>query len=500
MEGQTTETKTEEMTASEIVSSVETKSSKINWTKIGLIALIAAVIVLIVVLVLIFTKPKATQEILNITYNIELENGTIIDSGINEFTKGNIASTLGFKTDKLDKELEVLTKGETKTITLEAKDAYGEYDNNKIYYYERIVTENRTKEVNRTNWITKNDFIDAFNEQPELNKLYTLEGAPWSYKVIELNDSHVKISQEPSLNQKIPFGLFSYEVIEITSEKIKLKLQGNNTTIPTENGDLEIKFTENEIITTLTPKIGQEVQLGNYPKGFVKELNSTHITIDSNHPFAGQKVIIKIILNDIKKIKTSGPTGAATKIPGAPTLQVFIMSYCPFGLQAVKGLLPVWEKFQNKANIELRFVSYTMHGQKEDEENNRMICIREEQSSKLIPYLKCFVEAGDASGCIKKTGIDENKLSSCMTTRASKYMEEDKALNEKYGVRGSPTFVLDGKEANIYPRDPQSIANAICNAFKGSKPNVCSEKFSTQNPSPGFGSGSSSSGSGGSCG
>ncbi|MEM2031459.1 MAG: hypothetical protein QXG83_01455, partial [Candidatus Pacearchaeota archaeon] len=78
-----------------------------------------------------------------------------------------------------------------------------------------------------------------------------------------------------------------------------------------------------------------------------------------------------------------------------------------------------------------------------------------------------------------------------------KYFAEDKALNEKYNVRGSPTVIIDGREVSIYPRDPQSIANALCDAFK-TKPSECSKAFSTMNPSPGFGSGSSSSG--GSCG
>ncbi|MCX8194147.1 MAG: hypothetical protein N3G19_02170, partial [Candidatus Pacearchaeota archaeon] len=490
METQNSETK--EIAASELVSSAETRESKptkVNWTKIGLIALIIAAIVLIIVLVLIITKPKATQEILNITYSIELENGTVLDSGTKEFTKGTIASNLNLATSKLDEELKNAAVGETKTIILEAKDAYGEYDEKKVYNHERITKENRSMEVNRTNWIAKNYFFNVFNEQPELNKVYQIEGAPWPYKVIELNESHVKLNQEPTLNQKIPFGLFNYKVIEITGEKIKLRLEGNDTVIPTANGNLEIKFTENETIITLTPEIGQEVQLEQLPKARVVGMNATHLFLDANHPLAGKKIVVKIIINNIHKVKVSGTTGAATQISGAPTLQVFIMSYCPFGIQALKGLLPVWEKFQGKANIELRFVSYIMHGQKEEEENKRMICIREEQSSKLLPYLKCFVEAGDSSGCLKKAGIDENKLNNCMSSKASQYMEEDKELNEKYGVQGSPTFILDGKEANIYPRDPQSIATSICNAFKGSKPAVCSEKFSTENPSPGFGSG-----------
>ena len=79
-------------------------------------------------------------------------------------------------------------------------------------------------------------------------------------------------------------------------------------------------------------------------------------------------------------------------------------------------------------------------------------------------------------------------------------MEVDKALNEEFGVQGSPTVIINGQEANVYPRDPQSVANALCNAFT-SKPSECSFKFDTTNPSPGFGGGSaSSSGSGASCG
>jgi hypothetical protein len=79
-------------------------------------------------------------------------------------------------------------------------------------------------------------------------------------------------------------------------------------------------------------------------------------------------------------------------------------------------------------------------------------------------------------------------------------MEVDKALNEEFGVQGSPTVILDGKEASVYPRDPASVAKALCAAFT-SKPSECSSTFDTTNPSPGFGGGSaSSSGSGASCG
>ena len=177
-------------------------------------------------------------------------------------------------------------------------------------------------------------------------------------------------------------------------------------------------------------------------------------------------------------------------------MQVFIMSYCPYGLQMLKGLLPVWEKFENKANIELRFVSYTMHGQKEEEENKRMICIREEQYPKLIPYLKCYAQSGDHESCLAQANVDTGKLESCMAERADGYFQEDKELNEKYGVQGSPTTVIDGKVVEIWPRSPEDIKKALCEAFS-TQPSECSETLSTENPSPGFGGGTSNAG--GSC-
>jgi hypothetical protein len=213
---------------------------------------------------------------------------------------------------------------------------------------------------------------------------------------------------------------------------------------------------------------------------------------------------LKVTLNAINKIKSSGTSYSGKKNSG-PLMQVFIMSHCPYGTQMVKGILPVWEKFQNKANIELRFVSYTMHGAQEDLDNNRIMCIREEQTSKLLAYLNCFVYADGSEAatqsCISSVGIDKSKLDSCVASRAAGYFEVDKALNTQYGVQGSPTIVIEGKESQVYPRDPATVAKALCDAFTGSKPNECSFSFDTTNPSPGFGGGSaSSSGSGASCG
>jgi FKBP-type peptidyl-prolyl cis-trans isomerase 2 len=509
----TTEIKTDPVkieTAPTTSFSSPSTTKRLSWKKILFVG-IAVILLILIILILtnvIKLKPETTgsvieQEKIDLTYNIYSDK--LLDSGTQTFTKDSIASSLGLASNKLDQEIDSMQIGEEKNITLEPKDAYGAYDSGLVFTYERVLEQNRTNEMNRTIWVPISDFTSTFNEQPILNEIYNLSGMPWPYKVIDLNTTDVELSQEAILNQEIPYGTFTNKVIEVTDDIIKLRLEGNDTVIPTQNGDYAINFTENEMIITFTPQIGQEIELTNYPKAKVTGMNATAIFLDANPENAGKTITVQAKIVDIKieKVKTTG--SAIKNIPGAPTMQVFIMSHCPYGTQIVKGLLPVWKAFMNKANIELRFVSYTMHGAQEDLDNNRIMCIREEQSSKLIDYLDCYVHAdgteSGAQGCISSVGIDKTKLDSCVANNAATYYAVDKELNTQYNVQGSPTVILDGKEASIYPRDPQSIANALCAAFT-TKPSECSQSFSTTNPAAGFGPDgtSGSSGTNASCG
>jgi len=479
------------------IADIKVVRKKPNWKRISIaVFVVVAVILIVLVAYIIIQKNSGTKETLNITYSIEFENGSLIASGTDNFDRNSLSTEFGFATDKLDNEIKALKEGETKTITLGSEDAFGDYDEFLLSNVSRIEKLNRTYEINKTFWVTLDSFVQGFNEQPVLNKEYTIQGGPWPYKVAELNSTHVKLSHEATLNQEIPDSIFTDKVIGINESKIKIRIGGNDSITPTASGNLEVKFDDEHITTTLTPQIGQEVSLG-LTSSIVTGMNSTHLFLDGNNPLAGKTLVVKIILNGISKTKI---TGSAVSKEGAPTMQVFIMSYCPYGLQMLKGLLPVWEKFKDKANIELRFVSYTMHGQKEEDENNRMICIREEQNSKLIDYLKCFTESesGDYSTCLVEAKIDESKLSSCMSSRAAGYFEEDVALNEQYGVQGSPTVIINGEEAQI-SRSPEDIKSALCSAFT-TEPSECSVALSSASPTPGFGSGSSNSNQASQCG
>ncbi|HOW37253.1 MAG TPA: hypothetical protein PLK34_03325, partial [Candidatus Pacearchaeota archaeon] len=190
-----------------------------------------------------------------------------------------------------------------------------------------------------------------------------------------------------------------------------------------------------------------------------------------------------------------------------PAIELFVMSHCPYGTQAEKGLIPVIELLRDKVDFKLRFVYYAMHPSAgEMEEQTRQYCIQKEQSEKLIPYLKCFLKAGDSNSCLTEAKIDQTQMNTCVSNAdkefkitenkndKSKWLNGnyplfniDKELNTLYGVAGSPTLVINGVDAQS-ARDPASYLKTICGAFsEGKVPEECDEKLATSSYSPGFG-------------
>jgi FKBP-type peptidyl-prolyl cis-trans isomerase 2 len=445
---------------------------KISWKKIGIVLGILIILVGAYFLITaLINKPKTnvTVSSLKIDYTLKLDDGTIIAENISSFKPGKVSTFFGLASDKLDKAIAGLKEGASATIELEPADAFGEYNES------NIIVMNRTEEINRTVEVPLDAVKQTFNEDPVIGKNYTREGDPFEYKVLNVSIDMVTLSLEADIGKSFESQSMSVNVTKVTDDKVYLMW---------------------------TPEKGASVLLLGFFPATVKDYNETSIIFDLNNPYAGKKIIAEIKVVEITKkaaATTSGSNETVKKIEGAPTLQTFVMSYCPYGTQMEKGIIPVYKLLKDKANFEIRFVSYTMHGEKEDTENKRQVCIREEQPSKFWDYLECFLDAGDAAGCVSDVGLDNAKLTDCMSSRADDYWQTDKDLNTQYGVQGSPTNVLDGEVTEIYPRSPEDVKKAVCAVF-ASEPSECSQTLDTANPSAGFGSGTSSSGSAGGCG
>jgi len=200
----------------------------------------------------------------------------------------------------------------------------------------------------------------------------------------------------------------------------------------------------------------------------------------------------------------------------APDVKLFIMTYCPYGLQAQKGLLPVWELLKDKADFGIYFVDYIMHDKKEIDENVRQYCIQKQEPEKIIDYLKCFTIDGNFEGCLANVGINQEGLLACVSATDEEFgiteNYDDKEswlsgyyprfmihsdLNEKYDVDGSPTLVVNDKVISLSDRSPEGFKKVICAAFD-QPPEECLQGLSSQSPVPNFGVETGGS-SGGSC-
>lgn len=188
-----------------------------------------------------------------------------------------------------------------------------------------------------------------------------------------------------------------------------------------------------------------------------------------------------------------------------PVVEMFIMSHCPYGTQIQKGMIPVMETLKDKADIQVKFVDYAMHGQKELDEQLNQYCIQENYENKYIDYMKCFLADGEGDACIKEVGIDSEALASCALKADKEFnvsanFEDEEKLNwrgsfppfyvhaqenKKYGVRGSPTLVINGQTVSS-ARDSASLLSAVCNAFT-TAPSECDTELSSASPAPGFG-------------
>lgn len=187
-----------------------------------------------------------------------------------------------------------------------------------------------------------------------------------------------------------------------------------------------------------------------------------------------------------------------------PSVELFVMSHCPYGTQAEKGIIPVVKALGEKIDFQLKFCDYAMHDEKELKEELNQYCIIQNQKDKLIPYLECFLADGDGAKCLAQTGIDTNALNTCVAATDSQYkimanfadqttwksgtyplFPIYQADVDKYKVSGSPTLVVNGTEIST-DRDSASLLETVCAGFSN-KPEECNQALSSTAPSAGFG-------------
>jgi len=214
-----------------------------------------------------------------------------------------------------------------------------------------------------------------------------------------------------------------------------------------------------------------------------------------------------IDLEELNNQQKNAPKQEVSSKSNKPLVELFVMSYCPYGTQTEKAILPVLNVLEDKIDFELKFCDYAMHDKTELNEELQQYCIGEQNKNKFLTYLNCFLEDGNSARCLSEINIDNTILQNCIKATDNKYKVtanyNDKTTwtqgnpsyptfniyetdNLKYNVDGSPTLIINGEEI-LTNRNPSSLLASICSAFDN-PPSECNQELSSAIPSPGFGS------------
>lgn len=187
-----------------------------------------------------------------------------------------------------------------------------------------------------------------------------------------------------------------------------------------------------------------------------------------------------------------------------PIVELYVFTYCPYGLQMEKAILPAVNLLGSKINFKIRQIG-AMHGNFEKVEAERQLCIEKNYPGKFLNYISSFASDTSIGSCngdatclapklnaiYTKLGIDGKKIDSCMASEGEKLYNAEVANANSKSVSGSPTLIINGVKADS-ARSPDAVKTIICSAFN-TAPAECKQALSTSSASAGFGAGTGSS-------
>ncbi len=234
--------------------------------------------------------------------------------------------------------------------------------------------------------------------------------------------------------------------------------------------------------------------------------DTIYMTKDGNYAISGLIPLLSEANAD------TGSNTQAQEVPKTdkPSVELYVFTYCPYGLQMEKAMMPAVKLFGDKINFKIRQIG-AMHGEFEKVEAERQLCIEKNYPGKFLDYVLAFAEdtsctSGSDNACVttkvnslfSKFGIDAAKINSCIASEGETLYNTEVSNSKSKSVSGSPTLIINGVDAQS-GRSPEAVKTAICNAFS-TAPSECSQTLSTNQAAAGFGSGTSSSSSTANCG
>ena len=183
-----------------------------------------------------------------------------------------------------------------------------------------------------------------------------------------------------------------------------------------------------------------------------------------------------------------------------PSVDLYVMAFCPYGTQAESAMKPVVSLLGTKADINVRYITtvrgstagsvQSLHGLSEAQEDLRQICIQKKYPQKFWDYIetfntRCYPVSQNLTSlntCWRNTsasmGFDTSAIETCATgSEGLGMLKADESNANQNGATASPTLLINGVKYSG-ARTPEAYKLAICNSFEAA-PTECGTTLSS---------------------
>ncbi len=177
-----------------------------------------------------------------------------------------------------------------------------------------------------------------------------------------------------------------------------------------------------------------------------------------------------------------------------PEVNLYVMSFCPYGNQAEDTLKSVYILLKDKVNFNVHYIVTaeedkisSLHGQKEVDQDEREACVLKNYGKgrwlDFVTYVngKCGSDGSCWEAGAQSLEIDTAKISACVSSEGLALMKAEAEASGAAGASGSPTLTINGQTTKaVYQYgNSEAYKKAICDAFN-TAPAECAQALSAE--------------------
>lgn len=208
------------------------------------------------------------------------------------------------------------------------------------------------------------------------------------------------------------------------------------------------------------------------------------ITKDGLNLIGGVTPVSVLMGEEVEEVEQ--PAAPEVTKSDRPSAELYIWSYCPYGVTALGPFADVAMLLGDLADFKV-YLYYAGHGDFEVQQNKIQACIQDlGYTEEYWSYAKTFANEiyetcyGDVDcdleesiSLMNSVGIDSEEVLSCVDEKGDELLDADFSAAKELGVTGSPTLIVNEGKVSV-ARTSEAFKGAVCSAFN-TIPETCGE-------------------------